>query len=370
VKVRKRRAFLALAALAAIGMSVVGVASSSGSAKKDKVTVQLKWVTQGQFAGYYAAKAKGYYDQAGLDVTIRPGGPDIVPEQVVLGGQAQFGIDWFPSLLATRDKGGNLVNIAQVFGRSGTTELVWKDTGISNFCQLKGHKVGVWLGGNEFEQFAALTKCGVDPNNKGQVTIVAQPFDMNLFLKRQVDAASAMTYNELAQVLETKNPKTGKLYTLNDLEVFKYNDLGTGMLQDGLFVKGDWIKSAKNQDVAKRFLEATFKGWIYCRDHLQDCVNIVLKNGPTLGHGHQLWQVNEINALIWPAPKGIGVMDPASYKRTADISLKYKIIKKAPSGAYRTDLATAAVAALKKQGVDVVGASWQKAAVTVTPGGK
>jgi NitT/TauT family transport system substrate-binding protein len=370
VKVRKGWTLLAVAAAAAVGTAAFGVAASSGSAKKDKVTLQLKWVTQGQFAGYYVAKAKGYYAQSGLDVTIRPGGPDIIPEQVVLGGQAQFGIDWLPSLLATRDKGGDLVNISQVFTRSGVTELTWKDSGVSNFCDLKGKKVGVWLGGNEFEQFAALQKCGIDPASKSQVTIVAQPFDMNLFLKRQIDAASAMTYNELAQVLEQKDPNTGKLYQLSDLNVFKMQDQGTGMLEDGLFVKGSWIKNAKNQDVAKRFLAASLKGWIYCRDHLQECTNIVLKNGPTLGHGHQLWQVNEINALIWPAPRGIGVMDAASYKRTASIAQKFKIIKKAPSGAYVDTYAKAAVAALKKQGLDVVGAGWKKATVTVTPGGK
>jgi NitT/TauT family transport system substrate-binding protein len=368
MKVR-RRYLLLVAAVAAAAVAAPLATSSSGSAKKDKVTLQLKWVTQGQFAGYYAAKAKGFYDKLGLDVTIRPGGPDIIPEQVVLGGQAQFGIDWFPSLLATRDKGGNIVNIAQVFSRSGVTELTWKDSGISNFCGLRGKKVGVWLGGNEFEQFAALSKCGINPNDKSQVTIVAQPFDMNLFLKRQVDAASAMTYNELAQVLEQKNPKTGKLYQLSDLNVFRMQQQGTGMLEDGIFVKGDYLSSAKNRDIAKRFLEASFQGWIYCRDHLTDCTNIVLKNGPTLGRGHQLWQVNEINALIWPSPDGIGVMDPAAYARTAHISQTYKIIKKAPSGAYRTDIAKAAVAALKQAGVDVNGGSWKKAAVKVTPGG-
>jgi NitT/TauT family transport system substrate-binding protein len=370
VKLPKRFAILAVAALAAVATAAFGVAASSGSAKKDKVILQLKWVTQAQFGGYYAAKAKGFYDQAGLDVTIRPGGPDIIPEQIVLGGQAQFGIDWLPSLLATRDKGGSIVNIAQVFTRSGTTEVVWKDEGITSFCQLKGRKVGVWTGGNEFEQFAALTKCGVDPNNKSQVTIVAQPFSMDLFLKRQVDAASAETYNELGQILEAKNPKTGKLYTLNDLRVFKYNDLGTGMLQDGLFVKSDYLKDPKNRDIAKRFVEASLKGWMYCRDHLQECTNIVIKNGPTLGHGHQLWQMNEINALIWPAPLGIGVMDPASFKRTADISLKYKIIKKQPAGAYDTSIVKAALADLKKQRLEVVDSGWQKPAVTVTPGGK
>ncbi len=368
---RKRTVLATLVVLAAVPAATIATATSSGSVKKDKVTLQLKWVTQGQFAGYYAAKAKGLYDKYNLDVTIKPGGPDIIPEQVVLGGQAQFGIDWLPSLLATRDKGGDLVNIAQVFTRSGLTELTWKDSGLSNFCKLKGKKVGVWLGGNEFEQFAALQKCGINPNSKSQVTIVAQPFDMQLFLKRQVDAASAMTYNELAQVLEVKNPKTGKLYKLSDLNVFPMEKQGTGMLEDGIFVKGSWIKDAKNQDVAKRFLAASFQGWAWCRDNLNACTQIVLDNGPTLGKGHQTWQVNEINALIWPAPKGIGVMDPVSYKRTAQIAQKFKIIKKAPSAAaYRSDLAKAAVAMAKKAGVDVNGASWKKATVRVTPGGK
>jgi NitT/TauT family transport system substrate-binding protein len=334
------------------------------------VTVQLKWVAQAQFAGYYVAKAKGFYTKLNLDVNVKPGGPDIIPEQVVLSKQAQFGIDWLPSLLATRDKGGKIVNIAQVFTRSGVTELVWKDTGVTNFCQLKGKKVGVWTGGNEFEQFAALQKCGINPYNKKQVTIVAQPFDMQLFLKRDIDAASAMTYNEYAQVLEVKNPKTGKLYQPGDLQVFKMENLGTGMLEDGIFALEDWLKSAKNRDIAKRFIQGSLQGWIYCRNHLKECTEIVLKNGTALGRGHQTWQMNEINALIWPTKLGVGVIDPAAYQRTASISKTFKIVKKAPSGAYRADLAKAAVAALKQQGLDVLGKSWKKANVKVTEGGK
>ncbi len=269
-----------------------------------------------------------------------------------------------------RDKGNDLVNIAPVFTRSGTTEISWKDAGIGSFCQLKGKKVGVWTGGNKWEQYAALRKCGIEPTDKSQVTIVAQPFDMKLFLDRQIDAASAMTYNELAQVLETKNPKTGQLYKLGDLNVFKYQTLGTGMLQDGVFVRGDWIKDKKNEAIAKKFLEASFKGWIYCRDHLKPCVDVVLKNGPTLGRGHQTWQVNEVNKLIWPAPRGIGIMDPASANRTATVALQGKLIKKAPTAWYRTDLAKAAVASLKKKHVDVVGKKYKPANVTVTEGGK
>src|SRR6476620_135504 len=153
----------------------------------------------GHFAGYYAAKEKGYYDAENLDVTIKPGGPDIIPEQVVASGQAQFGVDWLPSLMSARDKGTDLVNVAQVFARSGMTEITWKSSGINSIAKMKNKKVGNWLGGNEFELFAALNKAGMDPTHNKGVTIVKQPFDMNLFLKKQIDAASAMTYNELAQ---------------------------------------------------------------------------------------------------------------------------------------------------------------------------
>ena len=348
-----------------------GTSGSKSCSKTDSVTLQLKWVTQAQFAGYYAAADKGFYKNQCLNVNLKVGGPDITPEQVVASGQAQFGIDWLPSLLATRDQGGDLVNIAQVFTRSGMTELTWKDTGITSIKQMGGKKVGVWCCGNQFELYAALTKNGIDPNSKSQVTIVNQPFDMNLFLKRQVQAAAAMTYNELAQVLETKNPKTGKLYTPADLNVLKLQDQGTGMLEDGVFTTGKWIASSAHQDVAKRFLAASFQGWIYCRDHYTDCVNIVLQHGPTLGQGHQTWQMNEINALIWPAPQGIGVMDKKAFDLTAQIAHQFKVIKKPASpAAYRTDLAKAADDIVKKQGQDINGSSWVKATVKVTPGGK
>ena len=142
---------------------------------------------------------------------------------------------------------------------------------------------------------------------------------MNLFLNGDVDAAAAMTYNELAQVLETENPDTGELYTLDDLNVITMEDAGTAMLEDGIFTQGEWIADEANQDIAKRFLKASFKGWAFCRDNLDECLQHVLDSGPTLGEGHQRWQLNEINALIWPnADAGIGVMDEARSTRTAD----------------------------------------------------
>ena len=364
-------AALVVAAAAWFAVAAAGSSKHAQSAKLTKVTLQLKWVTQAQFAGYYAAKAKGYYQQAGLDVNIKVGGPDIIPETVVAGGAAQFGLDWVSNLLAARDTGTKLVDIAQVFQRSGMTEVTWKDTGLNTIAKLRGKKVGNWLGGNQWELFAALARAGMDPiHNKG-VRIVKQPFDMNLFLHRQIDAASAMTYNELAQVLESKNPKTGKLVKPSELNVIRMQKIGTGMLEDDVFTTEKWISSPANQAIAKKFLAASFRGWIYCRDHLNDCTNIVLKNGPALPHGHQRWMMNEINALIWPSPKGIGIMDAASFRRTAKISKQFGVIKKpASSAAYRTDLARAALAQLRKQGLDVTGRNWKKAKVQVTPGGK
>jgi NitT/TauT family transport system substrate-binding protein len=371
----QKRLVAVLALIAVLAAAVAaGVASHASAAPKKtsltKVVLQSKWVPQAQFAGYYAALSLGYYKQAGLDVTIKPGGPDIIPEQVVASGQAQFGLDWLPSLLSARDKGTDLVNIAQVFARSGMTELTWKSSGINTIAKMKGKKVANWLGGNEFELFAALTKNGMDPEHNNGVTIVQQPFDMGLLLNHKVDAASAMTYNELAQVLETKNPKTGKLYTLNDLNVIKMQSVGTGMLEDGIFTTGKYLQSAANRATATAFIGASLAGWIYCRDHQAACVNIVLKQGPTLPKGHQTWQMNEINKLIWPNQTGIGLMSSADFARTARIAKQFGVIKKLPTGAYRTDLAKAAIAGLRANGQDIYGKSWKPATVTLTAGGK
>jgi NitT/TauT family transport system substrate-binding protein len=341
------------------------------AAKLDKLTVQLKWVTQSQFAGYYAAVTKGYYKAFGLDVTLKVGGPSITPEQVVASGQAQIGIDWLPSLLATRDTGTNLVNIAQMFARAGMTEITWKDSGIDSIAAMRGKTVGVWCCGNQFELYAALTKHGMDPAKQQGVKIFNQPFTMTDFLARRIDAAAAMTYNELAQVLESKNPNTGKLYTLADLNVFPLQKEGTSMLEDGLFADQSWVNG--HRDVATRFIAASDRGWIYCRDHVQECTNIVVKNGTALPAGHQLWQMNEINKLIWPNAKGIGIMSPAAFKQTAAIALKYKVIKKAASSkAYDAQLAKAAVQYLKNhvKGIDVNGKSYKPIVVKLRAGGK
>lgn len=320
--------------LTVLGLLAVAMLPGHGAGQAaDKVTLQLKWVTQAQFAGYYAAQAKGLYAAEKLDVTIRPGGPDIVPEQVVAGGGAQFGIDWLPSLLSARDQGAPLTNIAQVFAYSGMRQLAFKTSGIKGPGDLRGRKVAVWFGGNEFELLATLEKYKIDRNK--DLTLVQQPFDMNLLLQRRVDAAAAMTYNEYKQVLDSGvKPE--------QLVVIDFNREGTAMLEDGIFVRADWLRDARNKAVAARFLRASLKGWEHCRDQAAECVEIVLKESPVLGRDHQAWMMTEVNKLVWgpPAPKSpLGKMDPAAFKQTAAIAQKFGVIKKpADAGAYTHEI--------------------------------
>ena len=233
---------------------------------------------------------------------------------------------------------------------------------------MAGKKIGSWLGGNEPELFAALTKAGLDPTKEN---VIKQNFDMSGLLNGDLDVAQAMIYNEYAQVLEAKNPDTGELYKAEDLNVVDFNDpaVGTAMLQDQIFATDKWLKTGDNADLAAKFLQGTFKGWIYCRDNAQKCVDIVLAKGSQLGASHQAWQMNEINALIWPSPAGIGLLDKTLYDQTIDIATTYKVLKAAPAAeATRTDLAQKALDALGTS-VDTKGASFTKGTVTLKEGG-
>jgi len=337
----RRQKFLGMVAitmLVALTLAACGAPATGGSgagAAKDNVTLQLKWVAQGQFAGYYAAKDQGYYDAENLNVTIRPGGPDINPVQVVDGGQAQFGVDWLPNTLSNREKGVPLVNIAQVFQRSGMREISWKDSNITSPNDLKGKKVAVWLGGNELQLFATLAKYNIDKDK--DVEIIKQPFDMNMLLNREVEAAAAMTYNEYFQVLSAG-------HTPEELNIIDFNTEGTAMLEDGIFTTETFLADEKNKDIAARFLRASFKGWEYCRDNSSECVKMVLKQDATgvMKEDAQKWQIDEVNKLIFPLPecaKATGYMCPEMFQQTAEIAQQYGVITKAPdAGAYTHEI--------------------------------
>ena len=344
-------------------------ASASAPAELKPIRLQLQWFPQAQFAGYFAAKDQGFYAEEGLDVTILPGAVEIVPATVVAGGQAEFGISWVPRMLAPRESGADPVVIGQVFQRSPTLQVSFKDKNITSPEQLKGKKVGSWGFGNEAELYAGLRKAGLDPDNPSDVSIVAQQFDMVAFVAGEIDAAQAMIYNEYAQVLETKNPATDELFTADDLNVISWQDYGTSMLQDAIFASEAWLGQAGNEDVAVKFLKASFKGWIYCRDNPEPCVDIVLKSDAKLPKGHQTWQLNEVNGIIWPAPKGIGITDEAAFDRTVEVATAGKILTKPVEGqAWRNDLAEKALGELTD--MDTKGESWQKTTVTLTEGGK
>ena len=335
-----------------------------------EVSLQLQWFTQSQFAGYYAAQALGIYEDYGLDVEILEGGVEIVPASVLDSGAADFAVSWVPRGLVPREEGANITNIAQVFQRSATLQVAFADSGISTVADLKGRTVGNWGFGNEFELLAGLRTNGLDPAD--DVQLVQQNFDMLALIDGQIDAAQAMIYNEYAQVLETVNPDTGELFQPEDLNIINWNDEGTAMLQDALWADADRLDDdAAYRETAVKFVEASLRGWIHCRDNPEECVQIVLNNAPTLGQSHQTWQLNEINALIWPSPLGVGVMDPDLWAQTAAVATSEGILASAPDeDAYRSDIAWEAVANLRAAGVDVVGNSWQRVTVELLPGGE
>ena len=358
-----------VALLAIVAVVTTACSATPGASQAlTKVRLQLQWFPQAQFAGYYAALDKGFYRDEGLDVEIKPGAVEIVPATVVAGGQAEFGISWVPRMLAPRESGADVQIIGQVFQRSGTVQVSWADSGITKPEDWEGKRVGTWGFGNEFELYAAMRKVGQEPDVDN--TIVPQQFDMNAFLNGEIDAAQAMTYNEYAQVLEAKNPDTGELYQPEDLSVISMESAGTAMLQDAIFTSEAWLAQTGNEDIAVKFLKASFRGWAHCRDNIDECVTIVLKYDAALPKGHQTWMMNEINALIWPSPAGIGIMDQAAFDRTVDVAVAGEILAAEPSGTpFRNDLAQKAIEQLGT-GVDTKGAGYTKQTVTLTEGGK
>jgi NitT/TauT family transport system substrate-binding protein len=365
--IRSKRVFAGLAVLGLIA-AACNAGAPAASVALTKVTLQLQWVPQAQFAGEIAALKEGFYTAEGLDVTFLDGGPNVA--NITVGCAAdgpEFTLGWVPKALVAVESGNcDLVSIAQIFQRSGTRSVSWKSSNITSVDQFKGKKIGVWDFGNEYEVTAGAKKHGLDVDK--DYTRVIQDFNMNALLSKQLDVAEAMTYNEYAQVLEAKNPATGQLYQAGDLNVIDWNVEGTAMLQDAVFARKAWLAKAGSEDVAVRFLRATFRGWMFCRDNAAKCVEHVLAAGTTLGKGHQAWQMNEVNPLIWPAPSGIGITDQALWDQTIAIAKQYGVLKKDPAAdAFRNDLAEKA---LKDLTGDTTGATWTKATVTLTEGGK
>jgi len=341
-----------------------------------KVQLQLQWLDQAQFSGYYAAAEQGYYADEGLEVEFLAGGGTISPQEV--GSQPdgpEFTIAWVPKVLQAREANSDLVQIAQMFQKAATLSVSWKDAGITSPADFAGKRVGAWPFGNELEVLAAGTLEGLTAGT--DYTRVEQDFDMSELIAAQdgcaasdsdcVDVAEAMVYNEWAQLLEATDPETNELYQPDQFNVIDYNEIGVAMLQDALWARAAWLAEDGNEDVATRFLRASFKGWIYCRDNPDDCVQYALDHGSVWGEGHLAWMMNEVNALVWPSPDGIGALDLDAWAQTIETAIAGAILTAEPAeAAYRTDLADTA-----REGLDnATGTDWEKPTVEISPAGE
>lgn len=298
----------------------------------DDITLQLKWVTQGQFAGYYVAKDKGFYEEEGLNVTIKPGGPDIAPPQVIAGGGADVIIDWMPAALASRERGVPLVNIAQPFKESGMMLVCLKETGITKPEDFRGRTLGVWFFGNEYPFLSWMSKLGISTEGGPEgVTVLKQGFNVDPLLQKQADCISTMTYNEYWQVIDAGIAES-------DLVVFKYEDQGVATLEDGLYVMEENLEDPAFVDKMARFVRATMKGWEYSRENPDEAADIVLENDATGAQTekHQKRMVREVNKLTEGSD---GRLDMEDYQRTVNTLLSGgsdPVISKEPVGATTT----------------------------------
>ncbi|TFD47699.1 ABC transporter substrate-binding protein [Cryobacterium frigoriphilum] len=379
----RRIRFLATIGLLSVGsLALAGCSSGAASPNGDTdasgdltpITLQLQWVAQAQFAGYYAAVDQGFYEDEGLDVTIAEGGGDIVPQDVLAAGDADYAISWVPKVLGSIEQGANITDVAQIFERSATTQISFADKGIETPADLAGKNVGSWGFGNEWELFAGMQQADVTLDD---ITLIQQAFDMSGFLSGDIDAAQAMTYNEYAQVLETVNPDTGELYQPDDLNVIDWNDEGTAMLQDAIWADADRLADdADYADTTVKFIKASIRGWIYSSQNPEEAAGIVTAAGSTLGQSHQLWMTNEISKLIFPSTNGVGLIDQAAWDNTVDIAMGTTnetgatIITADPRAtAFSNEYVQQALDELETEGVDVKGADWEPIDVTLKEGG-
>jgi len=316
------------------------LAALATGAQAEDVTLQLKWVTQAQFAGYYVAQAKGFYEEEGLNVTILPGGPDIAPTQVIAGGGADVVVDWMPSALAAREKGLPLVNIAQPFASSGMMLTCLKETGITTPADFADKTLGVWFYGNEYPFLSWMSQLGLATDGSaGGVTVLKQGFNVDPLLQKQAACISTMTYNEYWQVIDAG-------IAPEDLVTFKYQDMGVATLEDGLYVLEDRLADPAFQETMVKFVRASMKGWKDAEANPDEAAMIVLENDQTGAQTevHQKRMMGEIAKLTAGSN---GALDVAAAEKTVATLMaggSDPVITKAPEGAWTSIITDKALA--------------------------
>ncbi len=318
----------------AMGGTITGAAFAA-----DEVTLQLKWVTQAQFAGYYVALEKGFYEAEDLDVTILPGGPDMAPVQALLGGTADVATDWMPSALAAREQGAPVVNIAQPFKSSGMMLTCLKETGIESPEDLRGKTLGVWFFGNEYPFLSWMSTLGI-PTEGGEdgIEVVKQGFNVDPLLQKQAACVSTMTYNEYWQIIDAGISE-------DDLITFKYEDQGVATLEDGIYVLEENLADEAFKDKMVRFVRASMEGWKYAEANPEEAAMIVLDYDETGAQTekHQVRMMSEIAKLTAGSN---GALDVADYERTVATLMaggSDPVITKEPEGAYTLEITDAAL---------------------------
>jgi NitT/TauT family transport system substrate-binding protein len=311
------------------GALALGLAAGAAEAQ-ERVTLQLKWVTQAQFAGYYVAQAKGFYREAGLDVTINPGGPDIAPPQVIAAGRADVIVEWMPAALAARERGVPLVNVAQPFKRSGMMLTCRAETGVRAPADLANRTLGVWFAGNEYPFLAWMARLGLKTDGSpGGVTVLRQGFNVDPLIQKQADCISTMAYNEYWQVIDAG-------FTPQQLVTFRYEDQGVATLEDGLYVLENRLTDPAFVQRMAKFVQASMRGWEYAKANPDEAATIVL-DADTTGaqtEAHQKRMMGEIAKLLGDGPR----LAPADYDRTVQTLLSSggdsPVISRAPTGAW------------------------------------
>ena len=321
-------------------LTAAALAAMATGASAEDVKLQLKWVTQAQFAGYYVAQAKGYYEEEGLNVTILPGGPDIAPTQVIAGGGADVVVDWMPSALAAREKGLPLVNIAQPFASSGMMLTCLADSGIKEPKDFADKTLGVWFGGNEYPFLSWMSQLGLKTDGSpGGVTVLKQGFNVDPLLQKQAACISTMTYNEYWQVIDAG-------ITPEQLVTFKYQDMGVATLEDGLYVLEDKLADPAFQETMVKFVRASMKGWKDAEANPDEAAMIVLDNDQTGAQTevHQKRMMGEVAKLTAGSN---GALDVAAAEKTVATLLaggSDPVITKAPEGAWTSAITDKALA--------------------------
>jgi len=283
---------------------------SSPPQRLTPIRLQLKWKHQFQFAGYYAAKAKGYYRQAGLDVTLIEAPADIEPAQLVLQGKAEFGIA-NSDVLLLRAKGNPVVVLAAIYQHSPLIFLALKQSGINNIHQLAGKRV--MLEPHADELIAYLKKEGITTE---QIIQSPHTFNTSSLVEGKADAMSAYSTDEPFFLQQKGIPY---------LE-FSPRAGGIDFYGETLFTTEKMIHEHPRE--VREFLNASLLGWQYALKHPEEIIDLILRDySQRHRRDHLLFEAKESRQLIMPDVVEIGYMNPGRWQAIADIYRELGMLK-------------------------------------------